>query len=100
MGRLFDSDGCMDSFENTLLQTHATAMLCEANIAGVVLPADVAAFMARCSMVHGADCAEQLRHGDPCFTCDRDLLDVDDVCRLAELLRGWDISRAVIAETT
>ena len=92
-----DSDACMDIFEDTNMETHATAMLCEASIMGVVLPADVAAFMTSFSMVHRDDCAEQLHDGDPCFT-DEDL-GVDDVCRLAELLRGWDISRAEIAET-
>ena len=90
-----DSDYCMDKFADTELGTRATAMLCEANIAGIVLPEKIAAFMKRLDMVHLDDCEEQLDDGDPCFT-DDDSLDVDDVCQLAGLLRDWDVTCATM----
>ena len=67
-------------------------MLCEANIAGAQLPAAVVDFMARHSMVHGAECAENI-DGDHCFF-DKPILAVNDECKLAVLLQKWDIRSA------
>ena len=64
-------------------------MLCEANVAGAQLPAEVVDFMTRHRMQHDANCAENI-DGDQCF-CDKPDLSADEICKLAGLLEKWDI---------
>ena len=89
-----DSDWWLDVFEDSGVSKNALRMLCEANTAGATLPASVAAFMARHSMVHEAECAENIDN-DQCFLYSESLhLSVDEKCELAALLRAWDIRSA------
>ena len=89
-----DSDYCEDKFLDTGLSASALGLLCEANVAGAKLPADVMAFMARHAMVHDAECALNI-DDDQCFSYSDSLdLSVDEICELAALLRKWDIRSA------
>ena len=89
-----DSDWWMDLWQDTEVGKNAYRVLCEANIAGATLPADVAAFTARHSLVHDAECEENI-DDDRCFYYDDSVnLSVDEICELASLLRKWDIRNA------